>query len=274
MLDGDAHQLGQRVHAELSVSVIHAGKTETYEVAETVISPDWRTWNLERGAVGRLPYDLALIITKEPVGVGALEFHSGGNPSAPGQETIAIHDYAVPNVSVEQRPLQRGVLVAFGGERCSSSIQCEDAGVRRVLPVVMQGSSYCFKNRRRRRSDEPPAVWCMESSVMPGDNSGGASLVEADDGQPLMSARSRCSRACLPSLPPSLSWQRSLAAALFSNLHFIIGKGQGAGLRPPGYRDAAVGSDRSGVERAAAAAGGRYLRKAEGVKAIACGSCS
>lgn len=220
----------------LTVSVIHAGKTKSYEVAETVISPNWQNWNRALGAAARLPYDLALIVTKEPMAVGVapnplggLRVPSGGNSPASGDDASALQDYAVPGVSVAQRPLRPGVLVGFGGESCASSAECGAAGVRRVLPVVMQDSSYCFRNRQL--VELPPAVWCMESSVMPGD-SGGALLVENDDGHLSYVGVISAQQGLPPELAAVSKWQRSLASALYSNLNFILAKANELGYGP------------------------------------------
>lgn len=50
--------------ADLSVTVTHRGKTETHDVADVTVSPDWRSFVAEPGAGQRFAYDIALIITK------------------------------------------------------------------------------------------------------------------------------------------------------------------------------------------------------------------
>ena len=44
----------------------------------------------------------------------------------------------------------RGVLVAFGADKCSSLGQCGDAGIRRYLPISIMASADCFNDSRGR----------------------------------------------------------------------------------------------------------------------------
>ena len=204
--------------SDLSVGVIRADGAETFAVAETAISPDWLALN-DAGGVQRFPYDLALIITKEPIAVETPPSSVGASGGEPLEETPL------------QPPIRQGLLVAFGGEHCSSPVQCEDAGVRRFLPVAIRDNSDCFKSRGADAPFLPRAVWCMESTVMPGD-SGGALLIETEDGQlsyaGVISAQG--------GLPPELSavthWRRSLAAGLSPNFPFIAEKARALGYGP------------------------------------------
>jgi hypothetical protein len=135
----------------------------------------------------------------------------------------------------------RGVLVAFGADKCSSLRQCGDAGIRRYLPISIMASADCF-NDSRGRPRYPPlppeltavlplAVWCMESSVMPGD-SGGALLVEGAQGQLYYLGVISAQRGLFPEIAANASERRSLATALYPSLGFIAGRARALGYLP------------------------------------------
>jgi len=68
---------GMRIYVEdylapetLSVGVVKGSRTKSYAVAETEISPRWLHSEAGQGSGMRLPHDLALLVTKEPIDVG------------------------------------------------------------------------------------------------------------------------------------------------------------------------------------------------------------
>ena len=77
----------------------------------------------------------------------------------------------------------------------------------------------------------PLAVWCMESSVMPGD-SGGALLVEGAQGQPYYLGVISAQRGLFPEIAASTSEKRSLATALYPSLGFIGNRARSLGCVP------------------------------------------
>jgi hypothetical protein len=141
---------------------------------------------------------------------------------------------------LETRLSHRGVLVAFGADKCSSLRQCGDAGIR-YLPISIKESADCF-NDSRGRPRYPPlpaeltamlplAVWCMESSVMPGD-SGGALLVEGERGQLYYLGVISAQQGLFPEIAASASERRSLATALYPSLGFIADRARALGYVP------------------------------------------
>ena len=162
------------------MTVTHHGSSEDHAVAAVDASPIWR--GLEADSAGqRFAHDLALIVTKEPIDVGLPpSFDKLADDETVGPEILSVRpsDAAVtPRYEALRRVLEtglshRGVLVAFGADKCSSLRQCGDAGIRRYLPISIKASADCF-NDSRGRPRWPPlppeftavlplAVWCME----------------------------------------------------------------------------------------------------------------
>ena len=77
----------------------------------------------------------------------------------------------------------------------------------------------------------PLAVWCMESSVMPGD-SGGAVLVEGAQGQLYYLGFISAQQGLFPEIGASASERRSLATALYPILGFIADRARSLGYVP------------------------------------------
>ena len=132
----------------------------------------------------------------------------------------------------------RGVLVAFGADKCS--LACGDAGIHRYLPISIKASADCFTDSRGRPRWPPlppeftavlPCVWCMESSVMPGD-SGGALLVEGAQGQLYYLGVISAQQGLFPEIAASASERRSLATALYPILGFIADRARALGYVP------------------------------------------
>ena len=185
--------------AELTVVATRDGKTTTHSVAEVTVSPGWRSaiGGSQQGAGSRFVHDVALIVTRAPIEVilppslFKLALGDGPNPEdVPcARETEAAQDDTPPDAALRDALLtrfsQHGVLVAFGAESCTSRF-CGASGVRRYRDIAIHESAAYFKDRSGRFRHPAPsaeladmlplAVWCMESSVLPGD-SGGALMV-------------------------------------------------------------------------------------------------
>jgi hypothetical protein len=175
---GEFHADSYLAPADLTVTVTHHGSSEDHAVADVAASPVWR--GLEAESVGqRFAHDLALIVTKEPINVGLPpSFDKLADDETVGPEILSVRpsDTAVaPRYEALRRVLEtglshRGVLVAFGADKCSSLRQCGNAGIRRYLPISIKASADCF-NDSRGRPRWPPlppevtavlplAVWC------------------------------------------------------------------------------------------------------------------
>jgi Trypsin len=201
----------------LSVGVVQGGKTKTYAVAETAISPEWLHSEEGQRSGARLPHDLALLVTERPVDVGVpLGGLIGSNPLTPSSPVGAGRHH--------------GVLVAFGGAHCFAD-GCPDAGVRRYLAVAMKDGGACFKSRRDRDAGLRFTVWCVDSGVLPGD-SGGALLVEAPDGALHYAGVISAGSGLPPALASVGAWRQSAAASLAPNLDFIEEKARSLGYAP------------------------------------------
>lgn len=110
-------------------------------------------------------------------------------------------------------------------------MRCGEAGVRRYHNVAIRESADCF-NDNRGRPRYPPlsaeftaalplAVWCMESSVLPGD-SGGALLVEGPRGELYYLGVISAQQGRFIALADVVTEKRSLATALYPSLDFIL----------------------------------------------------
>ena len=114
--------------ADLIVTVTHHGITENHVVADVAASPAWL--GLETNAGGeRFAHDLALIVTKEPIDVGLppsidkLADDETLGPkivSARPTDAAVLPKYEALRGVLETGLTHRGVLVAFGADRCSS----------------------------------------------------------------------------------------------------------------------------------------------------------
>jgi hypothetical protein len=121
----------------------------------------WR--GLEADSAGqRFAHDLALIVTKEPIDVGLPpSFDKLADDETMGPEILSVRpsDAAVtPRYEALRGELEtglshRGVLVAFGADKCSSLRQCGDAGIRRYPADLDQG-----ERRLLQRFSRPAAL--------------------------------------------------------------------------------------------------------------------
>ncbi|MFD0987724.1 trypsin-like serine protease [Methyloligella solikamskensis] len=230
----------------LTVSVTRHGEAREYRVTDVDVSPDWRRVIRNSNAGDRFLHDVAVIVTAEPVAVGlppglmqlartaaaaeAAQYHADDRPSPQTDDADALG------------PLDgHGVIVAFGADHCEPMRGCDNAGIRRYQPVVIKQSVECFRNRYTRPKhpslspaagdDVPPAVWCMESLVFPGD-SGGALFVKGADGTLSFMGVISAQQGLPPTLAVLQRNKRSVASALYPNLGFITEAARKLGYVP------------------------------------------
>jgi hypothetical protein len=202
--------------AALSISNVRSGASESYAVAETVISPEWHVL-VKKNSARRFSRDLALIVTKEPMAIGA------------PLSTLNLLDAGAAFPTDWHR--DRAVLVGFGGPHCSPAAKCDDAGIRRAVSVAIKHDSHCLKGGADREAGGLAEVLCVDTGVMPGD-SGGPLLIEAKDGQLYFAGVISAQRALPPEIAARSKWQRSLAATLSANQPFISAKAKELGYAP------------------------------------------
>ena len=236
--------------SDLTVSVTHHGRTHTHEVIDVAASPIWQSLSESGSAPGeRFAHDIALIITKEALNVGlprsldelAHEELIGTKPGlSPVSASIDAERGEMLRTALSKRLKKHGLLVAFGAERCWSRADCGEAGIRRYRPVSLKESADCFNDPHGKprwpplpdavAAQLPLAVWCMESTVMPGD-SGGALLVESTEGRfyflGVISAQQGPVEVAVTAIR-----RRSLATALYPSLDFIAEQARKLGYLP------------------------------------------
>ncbi|WP_158008325.1 trypsin-like serine protease [Methyloceanibacter methanicus] len=192
---------------ELFVHVVMKGRMRSFAVASVEIAPGWLGGEKSQSSSARLPHDLALLVTAAPIAVDLPRAVSDTDPaSLPRPSTVKTG-----------RP---GVLVAFGGTRCLAPGDCDDAGVRRYLPVTLKDAADCFKTRLDRDAGLPETIWCMDETVLPGD-SGGALLIEDEDEALRYVGVISAQRGLPPELATVSGRRQSAATALSANLDFI-----------------------------------------------------
>jgi hypothetical protein len=236
---------------DLTVSVTHDGKTDTHRVIDVAASPVWQTLAESGSAAGeQFAHDIALIITSDPMDVGLppsldklardelVGTHPGLSPVA--ARTEAEKEQTLKS-ALSKRLTRHGLLVAFGAEKCWSRADCGEAGIRRFQPVSLKESADCFNDSRGKprwpplpaelAAQLPLAIWCMESSVMPGD-SGGALLVEGTQGQFYYLGVISAQQGPAVEVAATAVRRRSLATALYPSLDFIAGQARKLGYMP------------------------------------------
>jgi len=232
----------------LSVSVTHRGEARDYAVTDVDVSPDWRRVIQNSNAGDRFLHDIAVIVTDKPVAVGLPPGLMQLSREATLAKEARYHADDRPALEAESGeaealgPLDgHGVIVAFGADHCEFMRGCDNAGIRRYQPVVIKQSMECFRNRYTRPqhpslsatagADVPPAVWCMESLVFPGD-SGGALFVENADGALSFMGVISAQQGLPPALAAVQRNKRSVASALYPNLGFITEAARKLGYVP------------------------------------------
>ena len=209
----------------------------------------WRTLAAANAGMAgeRFAHDIALIITKEPVEVGAPpSLDKLSDPEIYGTGTAATGGFIdredVLRSALGRRLTRHGVLVAFGALGCAPLSGCDETGIRRYRSVSIKDSADCFSDSRGRRrwpplpaafaAALPLAVRCMDFlGVMPGD-SGGALLVEGPHGEFYYLGIISAQQGASPALAAAASEPRSLATALYPNLDFIAEEARKLGYTP------------------------------------------
>jgi hypothetical protein len=249
---GRQYYVDDYVHAaELSVRARVEENATLYPAANLLVSPSWRQLASEASSGQRFAHDVALIITAAPVDVGlppsllTLAEDDLLEDAMEGKGAIVATASAAPTGSLrgalQRRLTQQGMLVAFGADRCSTPIDCGNAGVRRYMPVAIEDSALCFKDHRGRPMRPqmpqdlsamlPLAVWCMESSVLPGD-SGGALLIEGHHGKFYYLGVISAQQGLPPDLAAVAPRPRSVATALYPSHDFILREARKLGYVP------------------------------------------
>ncbi len=237
----------------LSVSVARAGGIASYAVDEVAVSPGWRAAIAESNAVSssnrsdRFAHDIALIITKEPIEVGLppslskLADSAGSDledPSCAGKASTAAYNPAAADAllrdTLAKQLGHRAVVVAFGAESCTSRF-CAQAGIRRYISVALRDSAHCFNNAAtpqtsvaEEAASSPASVWCLESSVLPGD-SGGALMIEGPRGELYYMGVVSAQQGRRVALATTVTDKRSLATALYPSFEFILAEARKLG---------------------------------------------
>jgi hypothetical protein len=239
---------------DLTVTVARNGGVTDYDVGDVAVSPAWRSAIAASNAVSssnrseRFAHDIVLVITKEPIEVGLppsvfrlAALSEANDANCARNKTGRGLDNADAEALLRERLMQRlghhAVVVAFGAETCTSRF-CAQAGTRRYQSVSLRESAYCFDDRASRSQDTvsesaarslPPSVWCLESSVLPGD-SGGALLIEGPMGELYYLGVISAQQGRRVALVTAVTDKRSLATALFPSFNFVL-----AGARKLGY---------------------------------------
>jgi hypothetical protein len=247
--------------AQLTVTVTRAGTTASYDVANVTVSPGWRAAIAESNAVSssnrseRFAHDLALVITKQPIEVGLSpslsKLAAGAGQDADDAYCASKAGGAVELNAAAVDTLLRGtlmkqlghraVVVAFGAESCTARF-CAQAGTRRYVNVALRDSAHCFRNTLGKPqavtetavddiAAPPPSVWCLESSVLPGD-SGGALMVEGPRGELYYLGVISAQQGRRVALADTVTDKRSLGHSALSELRFHPGGSPQARLRP------------------------------------------
>lgn len=148
--------------SDLTVTVARTGGIANFEVADVAVSPDWRSTIAASNAVvssnrnQRFAYDIALVITKEPINVGLppslfkLAADSETDDAYCASKRDIGWDTTQANTLLRERLMKqlghRAVVVAFGAETCTSRF-CAQAGTRRYQNVALRESAHCFDER-------------------------------------------------------------------------------------------------------------------------------
>lgn len=176
---------------QFTVATSIQGKTEVYPSSEILLPPAWRQVAGEPDALGRYAYDLALIVTKDPI-----EVPLPASLPALATDWQRVTGSAVPPALDEallKAAGKSGVMVGFGADNCSADQRCGHWGTRRYRSVELKDTVGCFDDELDERvpgatlepaiaAALPLAVWCTDWGAMPGD-SGGALLVQGPEGK-------------------------------------------------------------------------------------------
>jgi Trypsin len=228
--------------AQFAIATVAGGKTALYPAAEILLPPGWREAVAKPDALARYAYDLALIVTKEPIDIAlprsltnlTTDWQSvSGDATPPGIEEALVTALT-----------KKGVMVGFGADNCSADQRCGHAGTRRYRAVEIRDSVGCFNDEIEAREPSgakldaaiaeklPLAVWCTDWGVMPGD-SGGALFVEGPNEQPyFVGVISSHWGSYAAHIVKQEADKRSFATALYPSLDFILGEARKLGFVP------------------------------------------
>lgn len=175
---------------QFAVVTVAAGKMTSMPAEEILLPPGWRATANEPNALGRYAYDLALIITKEPIKVAL----PNSLAKLPSDMARALGDASPPSMdeALASGLTKKGVMIGFGADNCSADQRCGRVGTRRYRSVELRDPVSCFNDALDARAPGakldtglagalPFSVWCTDWGVMPGD-SGGTLLVEGPNG--------------------------------------------------------------------------------------------
>jgi hypothetical protein len=228
--------------AQFSVATVMGGRPAVYLAAEILLPPGWREAVAKPDSLARYAYDLALIVTKDPIDIALPR-------SLPNLATDwqSVSGDATPT-GIEEAVLtaltKNGVMVGFGADNCSADQRCGHAGTRRYRSVEIRDSVGCFDDAIEAREPSgakldatiaeklPLAVWCTDWGVMPGD-SGGALFVEGPKDQ-LYFAGVISSHwgSYAAHIVKQEADKRSFATALYPSLDFILDEARKLGFVP------------------------------------------
>jgi hypothetical protein len=243
--------------SDLTVTVARDGSVADFDVVDVTVSPKWRAAIAVSNAVAasnrseRFAHDIAMVITKEPIQVGlppsllklavgtgqeAEEAYCARDKLGIGWDSATVD--ALLRETLTKQLGHRAVVVAFGAEACTS-LFCAQAGTRRYQSVALRNTADCFNDLgkapqpRDAASDSeapslPTAVWCLESSVLPGD-SGGALMVEGPRGELYYLGVISAQQGRRIALATAVTDKRSLATALYPSFDFILAEARKLG---------------------------------------------
>jgi hypothetical protein len=97
---------------QFAVVTVVAGKLTSTPVEEILLPPEWRATAREPNALGRYAYDLALIITQDPIKVAL----PNSLAKLPGDMGRALGDASPPSMdeALSSGLTKKGVMVGFG----------------------------------------------------------------------------------------------------------------------------------------------------------------
>jgi hypothetical protein len=208
--------------SQTTIAVTTNGKTKIVPVSEIILSPEWRKAVDKPSSLQRYAYDIALLVTAEPIDVPLpASFFSPGAAST-----------------------DQAIVVGFGADNCSADARCGHAGVRRSRQVQLKEAASCFNELIELRDPSgakidgvlarnlDQAVWCFDWGVMPGD-SGGTLLVQGKDGiQHFAGVISSHWGSYAAHITKQEAEKRSFASSLAPSLRFIEQEAKRLGMAP------------------------------------------
>jgi hypothetical protein len=226
---------------QFAVVTVLAGKLTSTPAEQILLPPGWRETANEPNALGRYAFDLALIITKEPIEV-TLPNSLAKLPSDMGR---ALGDASPPSMdeALASGLTKKGMMIGFGADNCSADQRCGHVGTRRYRSVELRDPVSCFNDALDARAPGakldtgiagalPFSVWCTDWGVMPGD-SGGTLLVEGPNGTPYFAGViSSHWGSYAAQIKKTEADKRSFATALYPSLSFIDDAARRLGYAP------------------------------------------